>query len=47
MYRNNSMNKGLAGAFLAGLFLFQSCGETAVLPEEGWTEEAHAALEKN
>lgn len=46
MYRNNSMNKGLAGAFLAGLFLFLSCGETEVLPKEGWTDEAHAALEE-
>ena len=46
MYRNNSMDKGLAGAFLAGLFLFLSCGETEVLPKEGWTDEAHAALEE-
>lgn len=31
---------------LAGLFLSASCGNETVLPEEGWTAEAHAALEK-
>ncbi|MGN1234074.1 MAG: haloacid dehalogenase-like hydrolase [Candidatus Cryptobacteroides sp.] len=40
------MNIRLAGALLAGLFLFHACGNEAVLPEEGWTSDAHAALEK-
>ena len=42
----NKLNTRLAGTLLAGLFLSASCGNETVLPEEGWTAEAHAALEK-
>ncbi|MGM9768905.1 MAG: hypothetical protein ACI3Z0_10685 [Candidatus Cryptobacteroides sp.] len=40
----NKMNTRLAGLFLAGLFLSGACGNEGILPEEGWTPEAHAAL---
>lgn len=42
----NKMNTRLAGMLLAGLFLSASCGNETVLPEERWTADAHAALEK-
>ena len=42
----NKMNTRLAGMLLASLFLSASCGNETVLPEEGWTADAHAALEK-
>lgn len=45
MNRNITMNKRLTGAILAGLLLFGACGENENLPKDGWTDEAHAALE--